>query len=157
MINSIIEAISKAIKTEFGSRYTCYMEEVKQDLKKPCFFILCVNPTNKLFLRKRYFRTNQFCIQYFPESRNNRRRECNDTAERLMSCLKWLKVLGKPVMGTKMEYEIVEGILHFFVNFDMYVCRCEEPLSKMEELEEKIGTKGQGYGEKKDSTGSSGA
>ena len=142
MINSIIEAISRAIRKEFGSGYTNYMEEVKQDLRKPCFFILCINPANKLFLRKRYFRTNQFCIQYFPESRNNKRRECNDTAERLMTCLKWLKILGKPVMGTNMEYEIVDDILHFFVNYDVYVHRKEEPIPKMEELEKKIIVKG---------------
>ncbi|MEY8524571.1 DUF6838 family protein [Lachnospiraceae bacterium 38-10] len=142
MINSIIEAISRAIRKEFGSRYTNYMEEVKQDLRKPCFFILCVNPTSKLFLRKRYLRTNQFCIQYFPESRNDKRRECNDTAERLMSCLKWISISGKPAIGTKMEYEIVDGILHFFVNYDMYVFEKSDPLPRMENLKEKIREKG---------------
>ena len=118
------------------------MEEVRQDLRKPCFFILCINPTNRVFLGKKYFRTNQFCIHYFPESRNDVRRECNDTAERLMSCLKWLAVFGKQVMGTKMEYEIVDGILHFFVNYDMYVYQKKEPIPTMEELKEKTGTKG---------------
>lgn len=142
MINSIIEAISKAVKEEFGSRYTNYMEEVKQDLKEPCFFILCLSPTNRLFLKKKYFRTNQFCIQYFPEDRNNKKRECNETAERLMSCLRWITVLGKQIMGTKMEYEVVDGILHFFVNYDMYVYQKSDPLPKMEELKEKIGEKG---------------
>ncbi len=142
MINSITEAISKAIMAEFGSRYINYMEEVRQDLRKPCFFILCINPTNRVFLGKKYFRTNQFCIHYFPESRNDVRRECNDTAERLMSCLKWLTVFGKQVMGTKMEYEIVDDILHFFVNYDMYVYQKKEPLPTMEELKEKTGTKG---------------
>lgn len=142
MINSIIEEVSKAIRAEFGSRYTNYMEEVEQDLKKPCFFIFCLNPANKLFLGKRYFRRNQFCIQYFPEDRNNKRRECDITAERLMDSLKWLTVFGKQVMGTKMEYEIVDGVLHFFVNYDMYVYQREAPLPKIEELKEKVGMKG---------------
>lgn len=142
MINSIIEEISRVIREEFGSRYTNYMEEVKQDLKEPCFFILCLKPADKLFLKNRYYRTNQFCIQYFPEDRYNKRRECNDTAERLLRCLKWLKILGKQVMGRNMEYEIVDGVLHFFVDYDMYVEQREELLPRMEELKEKLGVKG---------------
>lgn len=143
MINSIIETISRAIKDEFGNRYTNYMEAVKQDLKKPCFFILCINPTKKLLRGKRYLRTNQFCIQYFPESENNKRRECNETAEKLLSCLEWLTISGKPVMGTKKEYEIVDDVLHFFVNYDVLVDESQSNLPEMGELERKLDVKGQ--------------
>ena len=62
MINSIIEAISISLNEEFGDGYETHMEEIKQGLKEPCFFITCLNPTTELFLGKRYFRTNQFCI-----------------------------------------------------------------------------------------------
>ena len=68
MINSIIDSISIALNAEFGDCYKNYKEEKKQDLEEPCFFIQCLNPTQRLFLNKRYFRKNQFCIQYFPET-----------------------------------------------------------------------------------------
>ena len=75
MINSIIEAISVALNEEFGDGYKIHMEEIRQGLKEPCFFIQCLNPTHELFLGKRYLQTNQFCIQYFPATRE-KQKEC---------------------------------------------------------------------------------
>lgn len=66
MITTIIEAISVALNAEFGDSYDIHMEEIEQGLKEPCFFILCLNPASQQFLKGRYFRVSQFCIQYFP-------------------------------------------------------------------------------------------
>ena len=122
MINSIIEEISVSLNEEFGDGYETHMEEIKQGLKEPCFFITCLNPTTELFLGKRYFRTNQFCIQYFPET-NEKQRECNGVAERMLQCLEYITIYGedKPIMGTKMKYEVVDGVLNFFVNYDCFL------------------------------------
>lgn len=135
MINSIIEAISISLNEEFGDGYEIHMEEIKQGLKEPCFFIACLNPTTELFLGKRYFRTNQFCIQYFPET-NEKQRECNGVAERMLQCLEYITIYGedKPIMGTKMKYEIVDGVLNFFVNYDCFVRKIEQQ-TPMESLQ----------------------
>lgn len=127
MINSIIEAISISLNEEFGDGYETHMEEIKQGLKEPCFFITCLNPTTELFLGKRYFRTNQFCIQYFPET-NEKQRECNGVAERMLQCLEYITIYGedKPIMGTKMKYEVVDGVLNFFVNYDCFIRKTEQ-------------------------------
>ena len=82
MINSIIESISITLNAEFGDKYKIHREEKKQGLKEPCFFIQCLNPTEELFFWKRYFRQNQFCIQYFPLSEDDRNRECCSVLER---------------------------------------------------------------------------
>lgn len=135
MINSIIEAISISLNEEFGDGYETHMEEIKQGLKEPCFFITCLNPTTELFLGKRYFRTNQFCIQYFPET-NEKQRECNGVAERMLQCLEYITIYGedKPIMGTKMKYEVVEGVLNFFVNYDCFIRKIEQQ-TPMESLQ----------------------
>lgn len=127
MINSIIETISISLNEEFGDSYETHMEEIKQGLKEPCFFITCLNPTTELFLGKRYFRTNQFCIQYFPET-NEKQRECNGVAERMLQCLEYITIYGedKPIMGTKMKYEVIDGVLNFFVNYDCFVYKIEQ-------------------------------
>ena len=39
MINDIIIGISNAIYAEFGSDYEIYVDDVKQGLNEPCFFI----------------------------------------------------------------------------------------------------------------------
>lgn len=135
MINSIIEAISISLNEEFGDGYETHMEEIKQGLKEPCFFITCLNPTTELFLGKRYFRTNQFCIQYFPET-NEKQRECNGVAERMPQCLEYITIYGedKPIMGTKMKYEVVDGVLNFFVNYDCFIRKTEQQ-TPMESLQ----------------------
>lgn len=135
MINSIIEAISISLNEEFGDGYETHMEEIKQGLKEPCFFITCLNPTTELFLGKRYFRTNQFCIQYLPET-NEKQRECNGVAERMWQCLEYITIYGedKPIMGTKMKYEVVDGVLNFFVNYDCFIRKIEQQ-APMESLQ----------------------
>ena len=45
MINKILDAISNALNEEFGDEYEIYSEDIKQDLKEPCFFIICLNPS----------------------------------------------------------------------------------------------------------------
>lgn len=142
MINSIIESIIISLKTEFGDRYKTYREVKRQGLTEPCFFIQCLNPTEKLFFWKRYFRQNQFCIQYFPEDNLHRNQECHAVAERLFSCLEYLDVGGDPVMGTKMKYEVADGILHFFVNYDLFVYKVVESVPVMEEASSEIYVKG---------------
>ena len=94
-VNLIIEAIAAALNGEFGEEYAVYAEEVKQGLSEPCFFISCINPSdrqllgnaNRHFLAARYYRENRFCIQYFPLEENNGRQESYDKAERLFGCL----------------------------------------------------------------------
>lgn len=141
MINSIIESISISLNAEFGDDYTTYAESVEQDLEEPCFFVFCINPTNRLFLGKRYFRENQFCLQYFPADKGRAREECNAVAERLYSCLEYITVTGDLVRGTKMKYEIVDGVLNFFVNYDLFVYKVTAS-DAMEEISEKVTVKG---------------
>lgn len=131
MINSIIAGISTALYDEFGERYEIFNDEIKQDLKEPCFFITCLNPTHKLFFDKRYFRTNNFCIQYFPET--NTQRECLDVVESMIECLEIIIIADVQIRGTKMKYEVVNGVLNFFVNYDCFVYRVvdETPMETM--------------------------
>lgn len=142
MINAIIEAISISLNAEFGDRYKIYQEIKQQGLQEPCFFIQCLNPTNKLFLNKRYFRTNQFCVQYFPEQEGQKKKECYAIAERLFQCLEWLEVKEDLMMGTQMRYELVDGIIHFFVNYDAFVYKIAESSPFMEEVYSETSAKG---------------
>lgn len=140
MINTIIEAISISLNEEFGDEYEIMMEESKQDLNEPCFFISCLNPTTKLFLGTRYFRDNQFCIQYFPGTEDINE-ECNVVAERMIWCMEYIETAGDQMRGTDMKYEIVDGILNFFVNYDCFVYRAKENTA-METIEKTQHVKG---------------
>lgn len=127
MINSIIEAISVALNKEFGDDYEIHMEEIKQGLVEPCFFINCLNPVNNRFIGKRYQMLSQFCIQYFPKS-DEKQRECNNVAERMCECLEYITMDGdtKPVSGSGMNYQVIDGVLNFFVDYNFFTIRENE-------------------------------
>lgn len=140
MINRIIDAISISINAEFGDGYEIYTESLEQGLNEPCFSIFCLNPTNELYRGKRYYRTNQFCIQYFP-STGEPKGECNAVLERLYDCLELITVDNELTRGKRMKGEIVDGVLSFFINYDMFVYKAENQ-DVMEELE--VSTKAKG-------------
>lgn len=139
MINMIIEAISTTLDKTFGEGYEIYMEEIKQGLQEPCFFIQCLHPTTSLFLGKRYFKQNPFCIQYFP-STEKKQQECHEVAERMIECLEQIFINQEFYRGTNMHYEIMDGVLNFFVNYNCFVSRMEIEIP-MEQIESQIGAK----------------
>jgi hypothetical protein len=124
MINKIIDGISISLNAEFGDDYKIYTESIEQGLKEPCFSIVCVNPTNELFRGKKYFRKNLFCIQYFPKG-EDKRSECMDVLERMFDCLEVIKAGEDLQRGTSMHGEVVDQVLNFFVNYDMFVYKVE--------------------------------
>lgn len=141
MINKIIDGISVAINSEFGDEYEIYTESVEQGLTEPCFSIVCLNPTINQTLGKRYFRTNQFCIHYFPSS-NIVSAECFSAMEKLISALEHITVDGDLCRGTEMRGEVIDGVLSFFVNYDMYVYKVETPEPTMEDADYNTDVKG---------------
>lgn len=46
-------------------------------------------------------------------------------------------------MGTKMRYEVSDGVLRFFVNYDMFVYREAESVPWMEEISSSTSVKGE--------------
>ena len=139
MINKIIDGISIALDAEFGSDYEIYTENIKQGLKEPCFSIVCLNPRMEQFLGKRYFKQNQFCVHYFPKN-NEKNNESLSVIERMFECLEIITVDGDQCRGTGMNTEIVDGVVSFIVNYDMFV-RKEEIVPAMETCDVRIGDK----------------
>lgn len=132
MTNDVIYCISNALDKEFG--YEIHMEEVKQDLVEPCFFVTLLDSETKHVVAKRYEKRNQICIQYFPESEQIQR-ECNGVAERLTSCLEYIEdEHGGFLHGIDMHYQVTDGILNFFINYNFHVIKTEAELEKMYDL-----------------------
>lgn len=142
MINKIIDGICVAINTEFGDDHEIYTETVEQGFQEPCFSVLCLNPTIEQVIGKRYFRTNSFCIHFFPDV-GDEVLKCHSVAERLLNALEYISVNGDELCrGTEMHFEVVDGVLSFFVNYDMYTFKHSEEAPKMEEFEHNTDAKG---------------
>jgi hypothetical protein len=141
MINKIIDGISVAINSKFGDHYEIYTESIEQGLTEPCFSILCLNPKINQFLGRKYFRTNQFCIHYFPSS-NEKISECHSVMEELIDALGIITIDGDLCRGTGMHGEVVDNVLSFFVNYDMYVYKEEAVEPGMESVSHSTNMKG---------------
>ena len=140
MIKKIIDGICLALSSKFGEDREVYTEAVNQGLEDGSFSVVCLNPTNTQFLGNRYFRTNQFCIHYFPKT-NEPKSECLEVLEDLHDALEIIDVDGDLIRGTNMTNEMDDGVLHFFVNYDFFTIRKTDE-APMEHLEHSSNVKG---------------
>lgn len=139
-INNIIDGISKKLFETFG--LDVYTENVDQGLNEPCFSIVLIKPKVKQVVDKRYFRSHSFCIYYFPKESI---KEAYDIEERLFVDLEYIDVDGDLVRGKAMHGEYTDGILAFFVTYEVFT-RDIEDKAKMEDLKQIPNVRKEDYG-----------
>lgn len=143
MLNKIITGISQKLDEEFNTEenegYIIHTENVEQGLEEPCFFIFSLKPSSKQLVGNRYERKYPFDIHFFPDTElvdgistiNN---QLNEVTERLFTALEYITVDNSLVRGTSINAEIVDNVLHFFINFNMIVKKETEPIDTMGSL-----------------------
>lgn len=126
---AICIALDSEFNTESGAAYEIHKEEIKQGLKAPCFFVQCINAVHEQTLGSRYHEENQFMVQYFPESKDSYQAECAAVSARLLWALEYITCIGdgKPIRGTGMHSEVVDGVLNFSVNYNLPIRKITEP------------------------------
>jgi hypothetical protein len=127
MINGIISGICKKLREEFGEGYKVYTEQVKQGLTEPCFFVLCVSRSDERYMFGRRHMILQFCVYYFSADSEDVYADCNRMNGRLYTALSYILIGENLMRGTKMRTETVDGVLNFFVNYDVYVFDTPDP------------------------------
>lgn len=117
MVNEIIDGLSVALSDEFDG-ITIYSESVPQGFQEPCFFILNLTSEEVRLLGGRAQRNMAFDVHYFPKSTLSPKFECQSIAERLYPVMRQITLLdGSNVLGLGLNHEIVDGVLHFNVEF----------------------------------------
>lgn len=133
MLNELIEAISTKLKQVFGAETRVYSEPLEQG-QRPCFFITVLKPSETPLLGNRFFRSHPFDVQYSPAVAENNA-ELQEMAANLFDALEFVTMVNDDLVhGTKMNYEIVDGVLHFYVNYNMFLKKVKEPVDNMEAL-----------------------
>lgn len=126
MVNNLIDGISIKLNQVFGDGMDIHSETVKQGLKEPCFFIAVLNPSQAKMIKGRYFRQHPFDVHYFPSKSDKKNEEMQRVASDLLDGLEYITLEnGDLVRGTSMNYEVVDGVLHFFVQYNMFVKKIE--------------------------------
>ncbi|WP_182185561.1 phage tail terminator family protein [Pectinatus frisingensis] len=142
MVNDLLQGINNKLFEIFGDKYSIYNNEVKQDFEEPCFFILELRGSNDLVISNRYRRVHSFDVQYHPEFNNQSAQEINNTADILMEQMEYITVAGNLIRGTNMNYEKVDNVLHFFIDYDVFIIKPRDKLPFMVTLKQAQHTKG---------------
>lgn len=141
MLNEIIQGVAMELHTAFGDGYKIYQDDVKQGLKRPCFFIAVLKPEFSSLLGTRGINRNPLDIQYIP-SDPGKNAEMFDVAGKLAEALAFITLPdGDILRGTSMNYEVVDGVLHFFVNYNLTLVQVSTEETPMESLDINVGTK----------------
>lgn len=133
MVNTVLNAMSTALGTTFGSGYHYYKETMEQHTKKPCFNLGVLNPLNRSVNRKDYYRTVPCVIQYFSGDRNATREDCYAIGEQVLECLEYLSVGGRVIRAEDMSYTMVDDVLQIFLTYRFWTTK-PETLTNMEDL-----------------------
>ena len=142
MINDIIAGISKKLYATFGENYPVYVEDVEQYLQEPCFCITHVTTSQQRISTYRYITKNLFDILFFAADGQEKKNQMHTTANKLFDALEYIQApVNDTLNGINMRYEIVDGVLHFFVNYDIVLIKKDDDNSKMEQKTVNVGVK----------------
>lgn len=132
-INDIRTAVFHRLAEKFPD-IKRYGEEIRQGFEEPCFFVKLLNASQTKELHPRYMRTHSFDIHYFPRDESNA--DAHAMAEQLYDALEVVEFNGQKYRGTRMNHEIVDGVLHFFVEYNFHTRREVPEVPKMADMEQ---------------------
>lgn len=94
-----------------------YTEAIEQGFQPPCFSVRQLSGGSQAYPGLRYRTRQAFDVRYFP-SGGRPQQECRAVAEALPETLAYLP--DDAARGTGMEWEITDGVLHFFVQYAVF-------------------------------------
>ncbi|MDO4327003.1 MAG: hypothetical protein Q4E24_13385 [bacterium] len=148
MITGILDAVTRRLSEIFDDKYAIYTDEVKQGLEEPCFFVMFLEPSEKPMIGQRYFLQNGMVIQFIPDESEQVSKDVYEVAEVLMDGMEYITLSdGDLLRGTGRRWQVVDGVLHFFVSYNLFVRRKEGQQEPMEEIE--VNRSNDGYGREK--------
>lgn len=117
-INDVRDGINAVLDANFPG-IDIAGEEIEQGLREPCFFVKLLEGAQEQELGRRYRRYHSFDVHYFGTDN----RTMHTTAEKLYDVLETIAIPGGSCRGTGMRHEIVDRVLHFFVDYNFQVWR----------------------------------
>lgn len=131
-INDIKIGINNALDKEFPNT-TIYGEEIKQGFEEPCFFIKILSSAQDKQLNRRYKKNIFFDVHYFSD-KEDINSDCLEMADKLYEELEYIKVGNSLYRSSDMTHEVINGVLHFMLQFNYCVIKQVEEVPKMESL-----------------------
>ena len=129
------DVVKSAVAGRLGALFpgvTIYKEKVERGLRYPSFFVLQIGLNKQDDLTPYEWLNFQMNIRYRPNKDfNSKRGELDQIGLDLMDGLKYIDIDGKPARGSDVSYQIIDGVLQFFINFRMRVNKEQGDGNKM--------------------------
>lgn len=138
MVNSVLNAVTKQLGTTFGNSYRYYVEDVEQDLKKPCFTVDLLVPLQRSKNPFLYDRTMPIVVHYFSDSEKIKN-DCYAMGEKIVDCLEYLPFKDTLLRGENISWQIVDDVLQVFLTYRFITRKETESNDYMEILMRNIG------------------
>lgn len=129
-VNTVRDAVVSTLNAHFPN-IDIHGEEIRQGFQEPCFFVKLFPVYHTKELNRRYRRQHSFDIHYFGDSNE----DMHNMADQLCQHLELVEIDGVKRHGTKMYHEIIDGVLHFYVDYEFNVYKKAEPGIPMGPLE----------------------
>lgn len=136
MVNKVLNAVTVQLHSTFGDSYKYYVENVEQNLKKPCFTIDTIIPLQRSKSPVLYDRTMPMVIHYFTEDKKDTKTDCYAKAEQIVECLEYLPFESTILRGENISWQIVDEVLQVFVTYKFTTAKVINPVDKMAILDE---------------------
>lgn len=131
-----VEDVRRAVMAALFARFPgikIYGEPIAQGFEEPCFYVKLLEASHEKAVGRRYVRTHSFDVHYFDATNA----ALHARAEELYDCLEHITTqAGALLRGRGMSHEIVDGVLHFFVQYDVHVMRERPAAPLMRQLEQ---------------------
>ena len=141
MGNDIVDGIAVRLGQMFPD-IEVHRDEIAQGFDAPCFFIKTLRTVQTAKLANRYFRRYSFDVHYFPRDGAGADAEIQEVADTLLLGLEYIRIGDQLVRASRAEYEMHDGVLHFDVDYDIFIFRERAKVPYMETLTQRQKTKG---------------
>ncbi|PYI57024.1 phage tail terminator family protein [Paenibacillus flagellatus] len=135
-INDVRNGVVGALADAFPAS-KIHDEEIRQGLRLRDFFVKLLTADQTREVGRRYMRTHSFDVHFFADTYE----ECHAVASTLYDIMEYITVAGGKVRGTRMNHEIVEDVLHFYVDYDFHIMRPAPSNPLMGQMEQEASVK----------------
>lgn len=138
MVESLLNAVTKQLGTTFGNKYRYYVEDIEQNLTKPCFTVDMLLPTKRSKSPVLHDWTMPIVIHYFSDSKTNLKQDCYSMGEQVVECLEYLPFKDVLIRGEDISWHIEDDVLKIFITYKCTTARTIEVDDAVEAFETKV-------------------
>lgn len=136
MFKKILDGICLKLSEYYN--YSIYIDESEQGFEEPCFFIQHIESSHQSKLNDRHSREYRFNVRF--HNTKDGIEMLNTKGDELYQILEYIKTEeGQLVRGLNMEFEINDGVLHFFVTYKGELDSIKDSVEKMQHMDTKVG------------------